>query len=141
VEISEDGSKPKAKVPCDILQKDEGGTNLLDDSMNLGPQVSRIICATTLAGVAEWLAGVSSSDAIHRSTPRLAVEGSQIRPHRRFSHELRFHACHQDRGGETFPFNEADDASAGNGQLEAEIKSRSTRAEGEHSEVGMYSHT
>jgi hypothetical protein len=80
VEISEDSSKPKSNVPCDIFQKDESGTYLPHHSINFGPQVTRIVLASSFTGLAEWLAWVSGSDAIHSATPRSAVEGSEIRP-------------------------------------------------------------
>jgi len=78
LEISEDGSKPKSNMPSDILQKDEGRTYLFDNSMNVGPQVPWIVLATSRSGLRERLAGIPRSDEIHRSTPRLAVEGSEI---------------------------------------------------------------
>jgi hypothetical protein len=84
----------------------------------------RIVCSTTLAGEAERLARVAANDAIHDATPRLAVEGSQVRPDRRRSHGFVFHARCQDRGGECFAFNVADDASrSAKGKLNSEVES------------------
>ena len=70
-----------------------------------------IFLSTTLAGVTERLARVAASDAIHDSTPRAAVEGSQIRPHRRLIKGLLFHARCQDFDGVGFPLNVTDAAS------------------------------
>jgi hypothetical protein len=83
----------------------------------------RIVCSTTLAGEAERLARVSANDAIHDATPRSAVEGSNVRPDRRRSQDRIFHARRQDRGGECFAFNVADDASrSAKGKLNSDVE-------------------
>lgn len=77
-EISPDGIESKSKVPCDVLQKDDGRTNLLHHSENMGPQVARIVCSTTAAGGAERLARVARSDDVHEAKPWAAIEGADI---------------------------------------------------------------
>ncbi len=124
-------------MPCDVLQKDEGGTYLLHHSVNLGPQVARIVFATLETGLAERLARVARSDAIHDATPRCAVEGLEIRPYRSRSHAAFFHLRDQLADGESVPFNEAHDASRSDRQLEAEVEPAASGTEGEDTESGI----
>ena len=91
--------EPERQVPSDVLEETQCGFNLRNDSSDLGPKVPRIVRSTTLAGETERLARVSASDAIHDSTPRATVKGSQVAPDRRRSHGFVFHARRQDRGG------------------------------------------
>ena len=93
--------------------------------MDLGPKVSRIVLSTTFAGDTERLARVARSEAIHDSTPRTAIEGSQIRPQRRLSQAARFHSRRQVFAGEGFPFDPTNCASASQSQFQAEVKSGS----------------
>lgn len=52
-EVSEASAEPVGvrSEPCDILSEEQGGTNLRHDSMNVGPQISRIICTAPATGL------------------------------------------------------------------------------------------
>ena len=67
------------------------------------------------------LAREATSDEIHDSTPRLAVKGADIRPHRARSQATFLHLADQSRGGESFPLHETDRANAD--ALESESES------------------
>jgi hypothetical protein len=123
-------------VPSDVLEETECGFNLRNDSSDRRPKVPRIVRPTSLTGEAERLARVAASDAIHNSTPRPAVEGSQVAPDRCRSQGFLFHASRQDRGGESFPLNVTDDASrSACCKLKSEVKPADSGAEREHVEA------
>jgi hypothetical protein len=67
----------------DVLEKTAAGAKDRHEAMNPGPEVARIIDATSLTRGGEWLARIAANEPIHDPTPRIAVEGSQIRPERR----------------------------------------------------------
>jgi hypothetical protein len=123
----------------DVLDEDEAGGALADDADDIVPQPGGVGLALPPAGAADGLAREARSDAIHDATPGPAVEGSQIRPHRRWSQGSLLHAACQDFGAVGFPFNEADRARSGNGQLDAEVDAGDAGAEGQHVE-GVTSH-
>ena len=116
----EDGSKSMANKPRDIFKEDEPGLALLEDPFDVGPEPTLVVGPESLAGGAERLTRESRSDDIHDSTPRAAVEGSQIRPDRRFTQPSRSALCRQVLDGEGFPLHHADDARIRNGELESE---------------------
>ena len=75
----------------------------------------------------------AARDDIHDSTPRAAVEGSEICPNRCIIHGfLRRHARSQDRTGIGFVLNAADDASISERQIDAEIESPASGADGQN---------
>jgi len=115
--------KSEAEVAGHVFEKYDWWFNFANDSMDLGPKVSRIVLSTTFAGDAERLARVARSEAIHDSTPRTAIEGSQIRPQRRLSQAARFHSRRQVLAGERFPFDPTDCSSASQSQLQAKVQS------------------
>ena len=115
--------KAAAEVPRYVFAEQESGTNLPNDSSDVRPQVSRIVLASALAGHGEGLARPTASDAIHDSTPRRAVEGLEIRPHRRRSQDALFHARRQDFHAVGFPFNPTHSPSLRNSQVDGKIQS------------------
>lgn len=127
----------------DVLEEDELRLALVDDAADVRPEMARIFLAEALARDAEGLAGVARSDPIHDATPRSAVEGPQIAPHRERSHEALRHRVRQDRHGEGFPLNAAHDASARKSELDGSVQARSAGAEreDEHGMPGTISHT
>jgi hypothetical protein len=106
----------------DVLTEDQSRPCFGDDPANMGPQVSRIIFASSAAGAGERLARVARSDEIHDSAPRAAVEGSQIRPDRRRSQGLVFHARCQYRDCICLPLDMTDCAVSRNNELDAELE-------------------
>jgi hypothetical protein len=106
----------------DVLAEDQIRPCLGNDAANMWPQMSRIVLTVSLARGAERLARVSSADEIHSSTPRCAVEGSQIIPDRRLSQGLVFHARDQYARRICFPLDMTDCAVSRNNKLEAELE-------------------
>jgi hypothetical protein len=95
--------------------------------------MSGVFGSETLSCLAEWLTGIASNDSIHKATPRAAVEGSEIRPNRRFIHGFIFHARSQDVGGVCFVLNAADDARSWERHADAGIELPDSGADGQDS--------
>lgn len=123
----------ESEVAGDVLKEHPLGLDLDDDPVDVGPEVARIVGPASLPGDGEWLAGVSRKEEIHCSTPSAAVEGSQIRPHRRWSQAFLVHACCQDFAARGFDLHVADRSSAWKSEVYAEIEPSDTGTEGQHS--------
>jgi hypothetical protein len=109
-----------------VFKEAEPGLDFSDDSPDIGPEVSGIVCPFASTGHAEGLAGVAASDAIHFFTPRRAVEGFDIAPDRRIV-EITFAntgECDSERIG--FPLHVTDCASGWLGKFESEFDSADT---------------
>src|SRR3990167_7717192 len=65
-----------------ILQKDNCGFGLGDDSPDVGPEVAGVVSTAPLAGDGEGVAGEPSADKINSASPRASVEGAEVRPDR-----------------------------------------------------------
>jgi hypothetical protein len=109
---------------------------LADDPPCIRPEIAFILLAALPAGEGMRLARDAANEAIHEATPRSAVEGSGIAPHRSLREVSRFHRCHQLRDGETFPLHQADRASAWNCQLDSEIEATASGADADEVEFG-----
>lgn len=128
---SDDLGKSQIDVPFNILDEDSAGADIVDDPLNLGPQVPGIGFSPPLPGHAERLAGISGSEDMNLAAPRPAVEGSEIVPHRRAIHGLVFHPCHESGRSVGFPLDETDSAIGRLGDRDAELETAVTCAEGE----------
>jgi hypothetical protein len=116
----------------DVFKEAPPGLDLFDDPRNVGPEMPWIRSSLATARHREGLAGIPAHNEIHDSTPRLAVEGLEIRPKRRIIQGFVFHARSQDFGGVGFVLNVSDCDSAWDRQLDAEVESPNTGAEGEN---------
>jgi len=82
-QLSEYGSKVRvSKETWNVLQEDESGLHLANDSNGGGPPVSRVVGTTSHSGDTERLARESRSNDIHDSTPGSTVEGVAVVPDR-----------------------------------------------------------
>jgi hypothetical protein len=61
-------------MSADVLKKTPPRLNLADDSLDAWPEVSWVVFSASSSRTTEWLARVASSEDIHCSTPRVAVE-------------------------------------------------------------------
>lgn len=130
----------KPKVVSHVLEEAPIWAALIDDSEDVRPEVPRVVGAAPLAGDAERLARVAANDAIHDSTPRAAVEGSEIRPNRRIIQGAFRHTRNQVDERAAFVFHVADCASRFARQTDAEIEPAGSGAEAKHIE-GTLTHT
>ena len=78
----------------------------------------------------KWLAGVPASEDIHCSTPRAAIEGSNIVPQRCFIQGLVFHPRHEGGRSICFPLDVTNSAIPGTGDGEPEVDPSGSGAEG-----------
>lgn len=130
-------------MPGDVLEEDPERADFADDPRDVRPEVAGIVLSAALPGHGERLAGIPGSEEMNSAAERAAVEGSEIRPHNRWSQGLLFHARRQDGARECFDLHVTDDASASKSQLDAEIETGSTRGEREDAEIvcGVRIHT
>ena len=82
-----------------------------------------------LSGHGEVLAREPASDSIHKPAPRLAVEGSDVRPHRRVVESLVCNARRQNAGRLNFPLDVADAASVRQSKSDGELKTSGSAEE------------
>lgn len=116
------------EVASDVLEEANPRVTIEEHPQDVRPQVARISGAEALAGLREGLAGVARNDAIHDSTPRASVEGSDVRPDRSPIQGRLFHPAHEDGRGEGFPLNVAN---ALQPPTEPEVEPADSGAEGE----------
>jgi len=67
-------------VSGDVLEETPKRSDRLDNSRNIRPKVSGVVCSLPLAGATERLARVASKDEIKASSKSFRREGSQVRP-------------------------------------------------------------
>lgn len=131
--LSVDEVEAEGEVAADVFEEAPLRLDLEDEISDPGPEVSGVVGAETLSGLGEGLTWIAAHDAIHRSTPRAASEGVQIRPNRCWSQCAFLHARSQDVGGECFVFNAADDARSRERHSDALLESPDSGADGQNS--------
>ncbi|XWR49056.1 hypothetical protein RWA01_05400 [Sinorhizobium meliloti] len=82
---------PRREHAGDVFDKDEPCARLDDDAARVRPEVTLIVLASLLAGKTVRLTRDATNEAVHCATPRAAVEGSGIRPHRSWMKEALLH--------------------------------------------------
>lgn len=125
-----DLGKSQIDVPFDVLGEDDAGPHFVDNPFDLGPQVPGIGLAAALSGEAEGLARITGREDINAITPRSAVEGSQIVPHRCAIQPRVFHPGHESGRSMGFPLDETCSAISGLGDGEPEFEPAISGAEG-----------
>jgi len=128
--VFEDFGESFADMAGDIFENNEPWTNFVDDSLNIGPEMSRVIGSSALPGDGEWLAWVTGRDEIHSTAPRSAIEGFEIVPDRSRIQGLLFHPRHTDGRGERVPLDHAH-GSRSEDHLASKVESSDSAAEAE----------
>jgi len=129
--------KSEVSIPNEsahIFDEDPSRLALANDSEGVGPEVAGVVLSGLLAGDAPRLAGDAAHEEIHRSTPRPAVEGSEISPNRRRVKRSVFHPRNQLEDGRCFVFHETDGSSRRLRHSEADVESAGAGADAKHSE-------
>lgn len=103
--IVEDFGKPSPNKSGDVLQDDVFGCHVSDDAPHVGPEVSVVVNATSLACSGERLARQAGSDDMNSSTPRCAIEGREIVPDRAEIQSRFFHPFHENGRCVAVPLN------------------------------------
>jgi hypothetical protein len=94
-----------AEKSGDVLEEDERGPGVIDDSGDVRPDPPIVGNALALSCDRPRLARESRSDDIHDATPRSAWEGDKVIPDRREIQGLVFHPRHENGRREGFPLN------------------------------------
>lgn len=81
----------------DVFEEAPNRSNCLDDSSNMRPKVSGVVCSLSFAGTTERLARVARNDEIKASSKSLAFEGFKVRPHSFDSQPALLSLCRQVR--------------------------------------------
>lgn len=95
----------------------------------LRPEVSFVLFAEALAGVAVRLARDAAKDEIHEATEASAWEGSGIVPNRRLTQETPFHRRNQSGDGEGFDLHKSDWLAMSKSELDGGVKAASAGTE------------
>ncbi len=118
-------------MACDVFKENPLGTAFDDDAGNLGPEVARIIGATTFASGAEGLAGISREDDVECTTKGPGIEAAQIIPDRGWGEIPGALGGGEDGTGPVLPFDEGPGVISGFGEHEAKIQASAACAEGQ----------
>jgi hypothetical protein len=73
-------SIPVSKDAWDVLQQDEAGSHLPNDSKGVGPEITFITFSPALSGDGVGLARESSRNEVHQASALPTVEGRYIGP-------------------------------------------------------------
>jgi hypothetical protein len=106
----------------DVFEENKSRFALSDDSGDVGPEVTWVISSGATASDGEGLARISRRDNIHDSTPRVAVEGCEIVPHRSAIQGLVLHPRHESGRAEGFPLNVTNSPVSVEGDMEAKVE-------------------
>jgi hypothetical protein len=123
VQVFGDLIKSEVKMAGDVFEENKSRFTFPDDPGDMGPEVTRIFNSGATASDGEWLARVSRRDDIHDSTPRMAVEGCDIVPHRRRIQGLVFHPRHESGRAIGLPLDVANSSISVDGDVESEVES------------------
>jgi hypothetical protein len=123
--VGEDGVESHSNVVCDVLKEGESPDcrklELLDDPEDVGPDMPFVFDAAPATCLGEGLAGITSNDASHSSTPRSTVESGNVSPDRRLIHERCIHRRCQTGAAECISLNVADCASCRQREFETDV--------------------
>lgn len=121
-QVSEYMSKSGSKQPWHVLQEDESRSHLANDSRDVGPDPSLVICTLPLSSTAPRLAGESGSDDVHLSSELSSRQSREVGPDRRVIQGTRLNRCVQTRARECFPLQVSDNASRDASESEPEFE-------------------
>ena len=129
--LSQDGFKAEGDMPRDVFEEDPCGATFGDDACDLGPEVARIVGATTLPGRAEGLAGISGENDVECAAKRDGIETAEIIPDWGRGEISCALGCDEDRSWPVLPLDEGAGVKTGFGEHEAQIKASAASAEGQ----------
>ena len=128
--LSQDGFKAEGDVTGDVFQKDPLRGASPNDAGDLGPEVARVVGATSLSGGAERLARISGEDDVEGASKGPGIEAAQVVPDWRGG-KIPCALCgDEDASGVAFPFDKGASVEAWFGQHDAQIKASAACAEG-----------
>jgi len=113
----------------DVLKEAAPWSEKSNAVCDVRPEVPRVVLASALAGCAEGLAWVATSEDVHSVAKRCPREGLKIRPDRCWVHESRFHFADQIRNCEGFDLTKSDCAQIWDCSLESKLNASVSSAE------------
>ncbi len=134
-QLVEDFGKSQIDVPLDIFAEDPFRIDLPDDAGDIGPEMTGVVGAASLACAAEGLAGITGRDEMNAATPSRAVKGSQIVPNRRHAQGRVFHPRHESGRSVSFPLDKSHSPVPGFGDMQAEVEACISGAEGDTAQL------
>jgi hypothetical protein len=121
-------------MSADIFKEADWWFNFADESFNFWPEMSWVFFSKFFYCDTKWLAWISSSEAIHFATPRLAIEGSKICPNRCLIQDFVLHARFKDGTRKGFVLDVTDCSRFWNSQFESKLNSADSATQGHNSE-------
>lgn len=131
LKVSRDHVEAKMKMADDVLEEHPTRPTLLDDALDVGPEVPGIFGASAASRRAEGLAWISRRQEIHDATPWAAVEGFEVIPDRSRIQGLVRHPSHESGRGSCFLFDKTHTAISRLGDSEAKFEASSSGAQGD----------
>lgn len=118
-------------MPGDVFEEDPFRAAFVDDTGDVGPEMTGVVGATTLSGRAEGLAGIACEDGVESTAEGSGVEAAQVGPDGGRGEIPRALGCDEDGARPVLPFDEGAGVIAGFGEHEAKIKASAACAEGQ----------
>jgi hypothetical protein len=128
----DEGVELSVDVPRDVFAEETRSPAFIKDAEELVDEPTVVAAPLALPGDGIGLAGVARSDAMNRSTPSSAFEGSSVSPDRSRMKPPRFHRRDQRADGSGFPLHVSDSASAGFGNSDGKLESADAGAKSKH---------
>lgn len=121
-------------IPRDVFTEETNSPAFREGAQDLVDEEAFITGAGTFSSNAVGLARVAAKDAIHDAVPRLACEGSKVRPDRSLIQLARLHARDQPCSGKCFPLHVSDRARSRLCEVNAKVEPSGAGTKGEHVE-------
>jgi hypothetical protein len=138
--ITEDKRETSPNKLGDVFQEHETWSHITNDSFDGRPNPAVVLNSQLFACLTERLAWEPCSDAIHFSTPSLAIKGCEIVPDRSFIQGLLTHPGHESGRCVGVPLNVSHGSGIDASKFESEFKSTVSATEVDAVELGMCSH-
>jgi hypothetical protein len=117
-------------MSADVLEETKAGLDFPDDAGDVWPEVAGVFVAELSSGNGKRLAGIPAMEDIHQAAPRSAVEGGNVVPDRRLIQPRVFHPRHERGRSVGFPLDVTHSSISGDGEMEAEVETSGSGAEG-----------
>lgn len=131
LKVSDDVFETKGEMPGDVLEKNGGRPDLLDDASDFRPEMARIVLSPAVSGVGERLAGITGNDDMNAPAPRSSVKGADVIPDRRRSQGLVDHPRHENGRCECVSLDKTHSSVSGLHDMKSEIQPSDACAEAE----------
>lgn len=115
----------------DVFEEHPFGVDFPDDPGNVWPEMTFVVVAFPLPGMAEWLARVAREDGIECAPERPSVECGEVIPDRGLGEVSGALGGNEASPGVFLPLDKASRVESRLGEHEAHIQASAARAEGQ----------